>query len=110
MTLQDLIENIRKYTLLNKNDVYLFENDYFKICMYTQTNGEKLSFYILNRYGLELCSLVIKIENNNDTFKWIDKNDWLKSYVNKLPNMCTYLTYSYIFSCMIKINESKNRR
>lgn len=110
MTLKDLIENIKNYTLLNKNDVYLFENNCFKICMYTQTNGEKLSFYILNRHGLELCSLVIKIENNNDIFKWIDKNDWLKSYVNKLPNMCTYLTYSYIFSCMIKINENKNRR
>lgn len=110
MTLQDLIKNVKKYTLLNKNDVDLFKNDYFTICMYTHTSGEKLNFYISNRHELELCSLVIKIENNNDTFKWIDKNDWLKSYINKLPNMCTYLTYLYIFSCMIKINESKNRR
>lgn len=110
MTLKDLINNVEKYTPLNKNDVYLFENDYFKICMYTQTNGEKLSFYMLSQNSLKLCSLVIEVKNNNDTFKWIDENNWLKSYVNKLPDMCTYLTYSYIFSCMIKINESKNRR
>lgn len=102
MTLQDLIENVKKYTSLNKNDVDLFKNDCFTICIYTHTNGEKLNFYISNRHELELCSLVIKIENNNDTFKWIDNNNWLKSYVNKLPNMCTYLVYSYIFSCMVK--------
>lgn len=102
MTLKDLIENIKNYTPLNKNDVYLFENNHFKICMYTQTNGKKLSFYMLSQQSLALCSLIIEVENNNDTFKWIDKNNWLKSYVNKLPNMCTYLVYSYIFSCMIK--------
>lgn len=109
MTLQDLIKNVKNYTPLNKNDIDLFKNDYFTIYMYTQTNGEKLNFYISNRHELELCLIVIKIENNNDIFKWIDKNDWLKSYVNKLPNMCTYLVYSYVFSCMIKINENKNR-
>lgn len=102
MTLQDLIKNVKNHTPLNKNDIDLFKNDYFTICMYTRTNDEKLNFYISNRHELELCSFVIKIENNNDIFKWIDKNDWLKSYVNKLPNMCTYLVYSYIFSCMIK--------
>lgn len=110
MTLQDLIKNVKNYTPLNKNDVDFFKNDCFTICIHTHTNCEKLNFYISNRNGLELCSLVIKIENNNDTFKWIDKNDWLKSYINKLPNMCTYLTYLYVFSCMIRINESKNRR
>lgn len=110
MTLQNLIKNVKNHTPLNKNDVDLFKNDYFTICMYTQTNGEKLNFYISNRHELELCSFVIEVKNNNDTFKWIDKNNWLKSYVNKMPNMCTYLVYSYIFSCMIKINESKNRR
>lgn len=102
MMLQDLIKNVKNHTPLNKNDIDLFKNDYFTICMYAQTNGEKLNFYISNRHELELCSFVVKIENNNDIFKWIDKNDWLKSYVNKLPNMCTYLVYSYIFSCMIK--------
>lgn len=102
MTLQDLIKNVKNHTPLNKNDIDLFKNDYFTICMYIQTNGEKLNFYISNRHELKLCSFVVKIENNNDIFKWIDKNDWLKSYVNKLPNICTYLVYSYIFSCMIK--------
>ena len=102
MTLQDLIKNVKNHTPLNKNDIDLFKNDHFTIYIYTQTNGKNLNFYISNRHGLELCSFIIKIENNNDIFKWIDKNDWLKSYVNKLPNMCTYLTYSYIFSCMIK--------
>lgn len=102
MTLQDLIKNVKEYTPLNKNDVYLFKNDFFKICIYTHTNGEKLNFYILSQQNLELCSLIIKVENDNDTFKWIDKNNWLKSYVNKLPNMCTYLVYSYIFSCMTR--------
>lgn len=110
MMLQDLIKNVKNHTPLNKNDIDLFKNNYFTIYMYTQTNDEKLNFYISNRHELELCSFVIKIENNNDIFKWIDNNNWLKSYVNKLPNMCTYLVYSYIFSCMIKINESKNRR
>lgn len=102
MTLQDLIENVRNHTPLNKNDIDLFKNNYFIIYMYTQTNGEKLNFYISNRHELELCSFVIKVKNNNDIFKWIDKNNWLKSYVDKLPNMCTYLVYLYIFSCMIK--------
>lgn len=102
MTLQDLIKNVKNHTPLNKNDIDLFKNDYFTICMYTHTSDEKLNFYISNRHELELCSLVIKMENNNDTFKWIDKNDWLKSYINKLPNMCTYLVYLHIFSCMIK--------
>ena len=102
MTLKDLIKNVKNHTSLNKNDIDLFKNDYFTICMYKHTSDEKLNFYISNRHELELCSLVIKIENNNDTFKWIDKNDWLKSYINKLPNMCTYLTYLYIFSCMVK--------
>lgn len=102
MTLQDLIKNVKNHTPLNKNDIDLFKNDCFTIYMYTQTNGEKLNFYISNQHELKLCSFVVKIENNNDIFKWIDNNNWLKSYVNKLPNMCTYLVYSYIFSCMIK--------
>lgn len=102
MMLQDLIKNVKNHTPLNKNDIDLFKNNYFTICMYAQTNGEKLNFYISNRHELELCSFVIKIENNNDIFKWIDENNWLKSYVNKMPNMCTYLVYLYIFSCMIK--------
>lgn len=102
MTLQDLIKNVKNHTPLNKNDIDLFKNDYFTICMYAQTNGEKLNFYISNRHELELCSFIIKIKNNNNIFKWIDENNWLKSYVNKLPNICTYLVYSYIFSCMIK--------
>lgn len=102
MTLQDLIKNVKNHTPLNKNDIDLFKNNYFTIYMYTQTNGEKLNFYISNQHELELCSFVIEVENNNDIFKWIDENNQLKSYVDKMPNMCTYLVYSYIFSCMIK--------
>lgn len=110
MTLRDLLKNVEKYTLLEEEDCYLFNCQDF----YIHTNGpvddNRLQFLIIKKNKPVMNTLEIIAKNNGSFFHWQSETSWLYYYYEQLPNICTYLTYLYLFDCIIKINESKNRR
>lgn len=110
MTLQDLLRNVRNYTLLEEKAYCLFNCQDFYIHTFCFVADNKLRFLITKKDSLATNTLEIIAKNNGSFFHWQGETSWLYYYYEQLPNVCTYLIYMYLFSCIIKINESKNRR
>lgn len=110
MTLQDLINNVEKYTLLEEEDRCLFNCQDFYIHTYNFIDDNRLRFLIIKKDKPVMNTLEIIVKNDDNFFHWQGETSWLYYYYEQLPNVCTYLAYLYLFNCIIKINESKNRR
>lgn len=110
MTLKDLLENAKKYTLLREEDRCLFHYQDFCIHTYGQVFDNRLRFLIIKKDKLTMNMLEIMAGNNGNFFRWQGETSWLYYYYDQLPNVCTYLAYLYIFSCIIKNEQSRNKR
>lgn len=110
MKLQDLLKNVEKYTLLEEEDRCLFACQDFYIHTYGSVVNNRLRFLIIRKDKLTMNTLEIIAKNNGSFFHWQGETSWLYHYYEQLPNVCTYLVYLYLFNCMIRINESKNKR
>lgn len=110
MKLQDLLKNVEKYTLLEKEDRCLLVSQDFYIYTHGSVRDNRLRFLIVRKNKLIMNILELIAKNNGNFFRWQGETSWLYYYYEQLPNVCTYLVYLYLFDCTIKINENKNKK
>ena len=102
MTLQKLLKNVEKYTLLKEEERCLLDCQDFYIYTHGSVYDNRLRFLIVKKNKLAMNMLEIMAGNNGNFFRWQGETSWLYYYYDQLPNVCTYLAYLYIFSCIIK--------
>lgn len=102
MTLQELLKNVEKYTLLKEEECCLLACQDFYIHTHGSVYDNRLRFLIVRKNKLAMNTLEIMTGNNGNFFRWQGETSWLYYYYDQLPNVCTYLAYLYIFSCIIK--------
>lgn len=101
MYLKDLIACVNRCKKDDDKNIYLLKNKSFMLFMLNLTLNNSIRFSIYDCRLSYTTVLELIAHDKYSLHEWHGYTLWLKSFKKKLPNMCTYLAYLYIFN-MVK--------
>ena len=102
MYLKDLINCVNKHKINDEKNIYLLKNKSFRLFMLISIIDNSLRFSIYDCCSTDTTVLGLEAQDKYSFHEWHGHTYWLEDFKKKLPNMCTYLAYLYIFNMVKK--------
>jgi hypothetical protein len=102
MYLKDLINCVNKRKINDEKNIYLLKNEKFRLFMLISIIDNSLQFSMYDCCSTNATVLDLIAHDKYSLYEWHGYTLWLEDFKKKLPNMCTYLAYLYIFNMVKK--------